>query len=135
MKKFDCTEDAVFVSVFSALKVKDKNKKKKVSEEVKFNKFFSLMFNWSLINIELINQDEKNKKNVNNEFNSDDEVVSKADLMMNIDEANINVNEMKSRDSNAEWSINNYSYINHRLIYEWRLANKLSERFKQQYCS
>lgn len=118
MKKFDCTEDAVFVSVFSALKVKDKNKKKKASEEVKFNKFFSLMFNWSLINIELINQDEKNKKNVNNEFNSDDEVVSKADLMMNIDEANINVNEMKSRDSNAEWSINNYSYINHRLIYE-----------------
>jgi len=45
LKKFDCTEDAVFVSVFSALKVKDKNKKKKASEEVKFNKFFSLMFN------------------------------------------------------------------------------------------
>jgi len=55
-----------------------------------------------LINIELINQDEKNKKNVDNKLNSDDEVVSKADLMMNIDEANINVNEMKSRDSNAE---------------------------------
>jgi len=55
-----------------------------------------------LINIELIDQDEKNKKNVNNEFNSDDEVVLKADSMMNIYEANTNVNEMKSRDSNAE---------------------------------
>jgi len=45
LKKFDCTEDAVLVSVSSALKVKGKNKKKKTSEEVEFNKFFSLMFN------------------------------------------------------------------------------------------
>jgi len=135
LKKFDCTEDAVLISVSSALKVKGKNKKKKTSEEVEFNKFFSLMFNWSLINIELIDQDEKNKKNVNNEFNSDDEVVLKADSMMNIYEANTNVNEMKSRDSNAEWSIDDHSYINHRLIFEWRLVNELSERSEQQYCS
>ncbi len=102
LKKFDCST-------------------KDVKKAEKFNKFFSLMFDWSLINIELIDSSEKNN---DNELNTEDDNFKNNDMKKKIDEEDVETAIM-----NNEWLIVDHSYINHRLINQWRLANELSERY------
>ncbi len=89
LKKFDCsTED--------------------VKKAEKFNKFSQLMFDWLLINIELIDSSEKNN---DNELNTEDDNFENDDVKKKIDEEDV-----KTEITNDEWSIVDHSYINHRLI-------------------
>lgn len=89
LKKFDCsTED--------------------VKKAEKFNKFSQLMFDWLLINIELIDSSEKNN---DNELNTEDDNFENDDVKKKIYEEDI-----KTEITNDEWLIVDHSYINHRLI-------------------
>ncbi len=67
LKKFDCsTED--------------------VKKAEKFNKFSQLMFDWLLINIELIDSSEKNN---DNELNTEDDNFENDDVKKKIDEEDV----------------------------------------------
>lgn len=67
LKKFDCsTED--------------------VKKAEKFNKFSQLMFDWLLINIELIDSSEKNN---NNKLNTEDDNFENDDVKKKIDEEDV----------------------------------------------
>ncbi len=66
------------------------------------------MFDWLLINIELIDSSEKNN---DNELNTEDDNFENDDVKKKIDEEDV-----KTEITNDEWSIVDHSYINHRLI-------------------